>query len=207
MKVSGPIPSHFSYRDVFRPAFSACWACLFAVCGHGLCEAQAASPTQTTLNLSSSSVLVGTTVTLTANVTASGVPVSPGLVLFCNADAPKCVGVAAVLGQVQLTNRGVASIPLRLGIGTYNIKAVFQGVERTSPHSAVLRQPSSSAAQNLTVEAPSKVAVATTSLSVTGESGSYQLTSTILTPARPICCCIRSFWTSLTQVLRLALYL
>ena len=35
------------------------------------------------------------------------------------------------------------------------------------------------------MEAPSKVA-STTSLSVTGESGSYQLTSTILTPARPI---------------------
>ena len=185
MKVSGPIPSHFSYRDVFRPAFSACWACLFAVCGHGLCEAQAASPTQTTLNLSSSSVLVGTTLTLTANVTASGVPVSPGLVLFCNADAPKCVD-AAVLGQVQLTNRGVASIPLRLGIGTYNIKAVFRGVARTSSHSAVLRQPSSSTAKKLTVESPLSKVASSTSLSVSGGSGSYQFTSSILTPARPI---------------------
>jgi VCBS repeat protein/Big-like domain-containing protein/chitobiase/beta-hexosaminidase-like protein len=184
MKVSGPIPSHFSYRDVFRPAFSACWACLFVVCAHGLCEAQAASPTQTTLNLSSSSVLVGTTVTLAADVTSSGVPVSPGLVLFCNADAPKCVD-AAVLGQVQLTNHGVASIPLRLGIGTYNIKAVFQGVARTSSHSTVLRQSSKSAAQKLTVESPSKVA-STTALNVTGGSGSYQFTSSILTPARPI---------------------
>ncbi len=184
MKVSGPIPSHFSYRDVFQPAFSAWWACLFAVCAHGLCEAQAASPTQTTLNLSSSSVLVGTTVTLTADVTSSGMPVSPGLVLFCNADAPRCVD-AAVLGQVQLTSHGVASIPLRLGIGTYAIKAVFRGVARTSSHSAVLRQPSSSVAQKLTVEAPSKVA-STTSLSVTGGSGSYLFTSSILTPARPI---------------------
>jgi FG-GAP-like repeat/Bacterial Ig-like domain (group 3) len=193
MKVSGPIPSYFSHCDMFRPAFSACSACLFAICAHSFCGAQTASPTQTTLNLSSSSVLVGTTVTLTANVTASGVPVSPGLVLFCNADAPKCLD-AAVLGQAQLTNHGVASIPLRLGIGTYNVKAVFQGVERTSPHSAVLRQPSSSAAQKLTVESPSKVA-STTSLSVTGPwegnsvtgpSGAYQLTSTILTQARPI---------------------
>lgn len=152
MKVSGPIPSQFSHCDLFRPAFFACWACLFAVCAHSLCEAQAASPTQTTLNLSSSSVLVGTTVTLTADVTASGVPVSPGLVLFWNADALKCVD-AAVLGQAQLTNHGVASIPLRLGIGTYNIKAVFRGVARTSSHSTVLRQSSNSTAKKLTVSA------------------------------------------------------
>jgi FG-GAP-like repeat/Bacterial Ig-like domain (group 3) len=184
MKVSGPTPSHFSHRDVFYPAFCACWACFLVICAHGFCEAQTASPTQTTLSLSSSSVPVGTTVTLTADVTSSGVPVSPGLVLFCKADAPRCVD-AAVFGQVQLTNHGVASIPLRLGIGTYNIKAVFQGVARTSPHSAVLRQPSSSTAQKLTVESPSKVA-STTSLSVTGGSGSYQFTSTIITPARPI---------------------
>ncbi len=184
MKVSGPIPSHFSHFDAFRPAFSAYWACLLVICAQSLCKAQTASPTQTTLSLSSSSVFVGTTVTLTADVAASGVPVSPGMVLFCNADAPKCVD-AAVLGQVQLTNRGVASIPLRLGVGTYNIKAVFRGVARTSSHSTVLRLPSSSAAQKLTVESPSKVA-STTSLIVTGGSGSYQFNSTILTPARPI---------------------
>jgi hypothetical protein len=181
MKASGPFPSH---TDLFRPAFSACWACLLVIFAHGFCEGQTASPTQTKLSLSSAAVSVGTTVTLTADVTSGGVPVSPGLVLFCNADAPRCVD-AAVLGQVQLTNHGVASIPLRLGIGTYNIKAVFQGVARTSSHSAVLRQPSSSAVQKLTVESTSKVA-STTSLGVTGGSGSYQFTSTILTPARPI---------------------
>ena len=181
MKVSGPLPSH---SDVFRPALSACWACLFAICAHGFCGAQTASPTQTKLSLSSSSVSIGTTVTLTADVSSGGAAVSPGLVLFCNADAPKCVD-AAVLGQAQLTSHGVASIPLRLGIGTYSIKAVFQGVERTSSHSTALRQLSSSAAQKLTVESPSKVASAT-SLSVAGASGSYQFTSTILTPARPI---------------------
>jgi len=180
MKVSGPIPCH---RDVFRPAFIA-WASLFAICAYGFCEAQTALPTQTKLSLSSSSVLVGTTVTFTADVTSSGAPVSPGLVLFCNADAPKCVD-AAVLGQAQLTSHGVASIPLRLGIGTYSIKAVFQGVARTSSHSTALRQPSTSAAQKLTVESPSKVASAT-SLSVAGASGSYQFTSAVLTPARPI---------------------
>ena len=147
-----------------------------------LCLALAAPKTQTTLSLSSSSVQIGTTVTLMANVTSGGAPVYPGLVVFCNADALYCEDVA-VLGQAQLTPNGIATIHLRLGAGSYNIKAAFQGVVHTTEHSPTLRQPSSSAAQSLSVQLATSPTPTTTMLTVSKDPGiSHQMTSTVLTP-------------------------
>jgi Bacterial Ig-like domain (group 3)/FG-GAP-like repeat len=116
-------------------------ALALSIAGH------AATTTQTTLTISpSASVQRGTTVTLTAHVTANGAAVHPGTVTFCNAAAPHCED-SSILGTAQLRTDGTAHIPLRLGSDTYSIKAVFQG----TPHSPTPRSPSTSAAQSLTV--------------------------------------------------------
>src|SRR5882757_7452396 len=150
----------------------------------GLCFGQGATPTQTTLNLSSASVQIGTTVTLTANVTSGSAPVYPGLVIFCNASAPYCED-SAILGQAQLTPNGTAITHLRLGVGSYNVKATFQGVGHTSMHSSTLRQASSSVAKLLTVQSPTALPSSTT-LNVAGGSGAFQLTGTVITAGKPI---------------------
>jgi hypothetical protein len=94
------------------------------------CPGQAPVATSTVLAIPpSGSVGVGNVVTLTATVTSGGTAVSPGLVVFCNALAAHCNDLA-VPGQAQLTSAGVATLHLRLGIGSHSIKAVFQG----SPH-------------------------------------------------------------------------
>ena len=90
-------------------------------------------PSITTLAVSPASpVAVGTAITLTASVVSGGNPVSPGLVLFCNAEAPRCTDVN-ILGRGQLTSGGTASIKLRPGIGTRSIKAEFQGTHVIVP--------------------------------------------------------------------------
>ena len=88
--------------------------------------ASSPSPTTTSLIVAPSAVSVGTVVTLTATVSSEGHPVSPGLVLFCNAAAPHCTDIH-ILGQAQLTKSGVATVKLRLPIGEHKIKAEFQG--------------------------------------------------------------------------------
>jgi hypothetical protein len=88
----------------------------------------------------------GTTITLTAHVTAGGAPVHPGTVTFCNASAAHCEDTA-VLGTAQLTPNGTAKLYLRLTPGTHSIRAAFNG----TLHSAIPRERSSSAALSLTV--------------------------------------------------------
>lgn len=93
--------------------------------------AVAATPSPTTTKLAiepGNSVAVGTRVTLTASVSSSGGPVSPGLVLFCNPEAVRCKDLD-ILGQAQLTAAGTASLNLILPIGTHQIKAEFQGTK------------------------------------------------------------------------------
>ncbi|WP_158942671.1 VCBS repeat-containing protein [Granulicella sp. S190] len=132
------------------------------------------TPTQTTLTLSpSASISYTARTTLIARVTAAGAPVHPGIVLFCNAKAAHCED-SAILGSAQLTTAGTASLPLRLSPDTYSIKAIFKG----TPHSAIPREPSISAAQTLTVTglAPSSVDPVTASQS----SGRYKLSATVV---------------------------
>lgn len=88
------------------------------------------APTSITLALTSggSSVSVvdwGTAVTLTANVTASGSPVTLGQVDFCDALASSCTDIHLV-GSAQLTKGGTAVLKFVPAIGNRSYKAVFR---------------------------------------------------------------------------------
>ena len=83
-------------------------------------------PTSTTLAISSSSVPYKTPITLTATVTSNGVPVTAGLVLFCDATATYCENNSA-LGIAQLTSPNATAV-VKIGsgpIGVHKYKAVF----------------------------------------------------------------------------------
>jgi len=98
-----------------------------------LAVAATPSPTTTELTISpSSSVAASTLLTLKASVQSSGQPVSPGLVLFCNAEAAYCEDVN-ILGQAQLLGNGKASLNLILPIGTHQIRAEFRGTATNAP--------------------------------------------------------------------------
>ena len=84
----------------------------------------AGAATTTTLSVApSNTVAAGTPVTLTAAVT-NPAAVSAGSVVFCDVAALNCSG-PAILGSVQLTIAGTATLKLTLGVGTHQIKAVF----------------------------------------------------------------------------------
>ncbi len=130
--------------------------------------------TTTTLTVSSGGVTAGTVTTLTATVTRTApgpviTNVTLGQVVFCDATAAHCDG-AAVFGRAQMTASGTAQLKLILGVGTYSIKAVFQGFNGT-PASA-------STAQAVTVTANSSY-LSSTLLAATGSAGNYTLTSTV----------------------------
>jgi len=81
------------------------------------------------------SVAVGSVVSLIASVSSSGAPVSPGLVVFCNAEAAHCEDFN-ILGQAQLTTSGSASLNLILPIGAHQIRAEFLGTLSNAPSSS-----------------------------------------------------------------------
>jgi type IV secretory pathway protease TraF len=58
-------------------------------------------------------------------VTSGGVPLTAGLVKFCNASATYCDN-GAVLGSVWVTSSGTATLRRALRVGTTNVNAVFQ---------------------------------------------------------------------------------
>ena len=122
----------------------------------------------TVLTLSSSSVVAGASVTLTATVTGRG-PVTSGTVLFCNANVELCED-AAILGTVQLTANGTAAIKLTLGVGSYSFKAVFPGTGTSLA--------STSAPQSFTVTSNGTYATATY-ISDTGTIGNYSLSGSV----------------------------
>jgi hypothetical protein len=136
------------------------------------CPGQALVATSTVLAISpSGSVGVGNVVTLTASVTSGGTAVSPGLVVFCNALAAPCNDLA-VLGQAQLTGAGVATLRLRLGIGSHSIKAVFQG----TPHGVTPAEGSTSPTEVLTVTG---TPATTATIAGSGVEGDFSFTGTI----------------------------
>lgn len=101
-----------------------------------LAVAATPSPTTTELTISTGNSVAGRVlVTLTASVSASGNPVSPGLVLFCNAEAAYCEDLN-ILGQAQLTASGSASLNLILPIGPHQIRAEFKGTSSNAPSSS-----------------------------------------------------------------------
>ena len=98
---------------------------MFGVLGllEGVLKAHAASPTTTSLLLSSSSVTSGTAVTFTATVTNPS-PVTVGTVTFCA--VATYFKTSAVIGTAQLTTTGTAVITIRPGIGSHSYYAIFQ---------------------------------------------------------------------------------
>lgn len=109
----------------------------------------------------------GNPVVLTATVTDQNGSVGKGSVNFCDASASYCSDVAA-LGSAQLTSAGVAAVSLRLGVGTYKIKAVFLGTNSDAR--------SASPIQGLTVAGQ---AVTTTTLAVTSPVDNFALMATV----------------------------
>ena len=73
-----------------------------------------------------STVTKGTTVTLTAAVTAGGAPVTPGTVLFIDT----IFGLLTDVGTGQLKSNGTAVLPVRLGLGSHSLQAVFAGTPK-----------------------------------------------------------------------------
>lgn len=150
------------------PALKPCLVTAFCLLFPVRVLAAAPAPTTTVLTVSlGGSVSVGTALSFKASVTSGGSPVSPGLVLFCNADAQYCEDFN-ILGQAQLTKNGSASVNLILPIGPYNVRAEFRG---TKSYAA-----SASSSQSLTISGryPS-----TTNFSVAPLMDNFNLTSTI----------------------------
>jgi hypothetical protein len=112
-------------------------------------ESTTVSSTTAVLEITPNSgqVTAGEMITLTAKVSANNVPVTKGLVVFCKKDSPDCRD-AAILGKSQLTNKGTATIKLVLGVGSYQVSAVFRG----TPHSEVPLAASVSPLQTITVK-------------------------------------------------------
>ncbi len=127
------------------------------------------SSNSTTLAISpNTSVVAGTMVTLTASPLHNNLPITLGSVTFCNIAAP-CPG-SGVLGVVQVTTTGTATLRFVPGVGSYNIQAQYQG--------AGGNWSSSSEAQALSVSGNSSYQTAMT-LSKSGSVGAYTLAATV----------------------------
>jgi Legume lectin domain/FG-GAP-like repeat/Bacterial Ig-like domain (group 3) len=96
--------------------------------------------TSTVLMVSPSSVPSGGIITLTATVTAGGKAVSPGQVLFCDAEVEPCSQVTAI-GYAQLVTNGTATIRAIVPTHVHSIAALFTGTATSgmsvSPSQAV----------------------------------------------------------------------
>jgi hypothetical protein len=125
-----------------------------------------ASPSETPIRISEAKKVI----TVTAAVRSGGRPVSPGIVLFCDADAAFCQD-GAILRKAQLRADGTAV--LRLSPATVahhrNLKAVFAG---TTSYSS-----STSSVVPLTI--PDPPYPATTLLAASGTPSNYTLTATV----------------------------
>ena len=141
----------------------------------GAASAQTKTATVTTLALSSGGSPVTTVgawsvVTLTAHVNGGSSALTTGQVKFCDATAVYCTDIH-VLGAVQLTSAGSATLKFRPGVGSHSYKAVFTG---TNTYAG-----SSSNASALTVTIGGGQSSAATLLSSTGSWGNYNLTATV----------------------------
>ena len=157
-------------RLLFPPPVFLGLALAVAFSSSALAVAATPLPTSTELTITPSpanGISAGTLLTLKATVSSSGVPVTPGMVRFCNAEATYCED-ANILGQAQLTTNGTASLNLILPIGEHRVRAQFQGTKSNAA--------SSSSTQNLAVGG--KFASASTINSVQTVT-TFTLTSTV----------------------------
>ena len=163
---------------VFVPAIKSCFVVTLLVAG--ICAfsqtARGIEPqTVTTLSVSPGTVNAKTAATLTAIVVRGTDPVTRGLVVFCDANAAHCED-SAMFGAAQLTNSGIATIKLILGVGTYSVDAVFLGT--------VGNPTSTSPAQTLIVNGNASYVTAT-AIAAGGSAGNYTLSGTVAAFGRP----------------------
>jgi FG-GAP-like repeat len=95
---------------------------------------------------------------------------------FCDANASHCTGTA-LLGTVQLTSAGTAALSRVLGVGTYNVKAVFAG---TPFYSSSQSEP-----QTVIVSGNGGYG-SNTKIASSGSVNSYTLTGTVTAFGKPI---------------------
>src|SRR5580698_6258654 len=130
----------------------------------------AAPPATTTvLSISATSVPYQTPIILTATVTAANVPITAGLVLFCEATAKFCENNSA-LGIAQLTFPGAtASVKIGSGpIGNHSYKAVFRANNSYATSES-----------NIVTYSVTGTHTSSITLSSTGSIGNYSLTGTV----------------------------
>ncbi len=145
---------------------------IMGLCASPRLVSAAATPTTTTLAITSAGIAVdtvaaGTVVTLTATVTAGGTAVTPGQVNFCDASATYCTDIH-IVGTAQLTSAGTAAMKFYPGVGSHSYKAVFLGTH--------IDAGSSSAVSGLTVIGTFPT---TTTIAWSGIPGNYALTATV----------------------------
>ena len=168
---------HFSLMQ-FRAAFLTALLSIAAICSPFFsAHASPIETTTTALTLSSSSVLAGQPVLLTATVTGSGAPITKGQVTFCDSTAAICDG-AAVLATAQVTNASTASVGFYGGVGTYSIVAEYHGYQAVGG--------STSTTQTLTVAGnPDYRYPSSTKIAASGAVGNYTLLGTVTAFGKP----------------------
>jgi large repetitive protein len=154
---------------------------VMATAGMPKVNAGAPSTTSTVLAVSAGTVSAGTVTTLTSTTTFTAsaptvftpgnAPLTRGQVTFCSSTAAQCDG-AAVFGVAAVTGNGTASIKLRLGVGSYSIKAVFAALSGSGIKG------STSAPQLVQVNGAANYTTGTT-IAATGSVGNYALVGTV----------------------------
>lgn len=135
------------------------------------------SVTSTSLAITSAgsvvtSVAAGTAITLTATVFSGSSPVTPGLVAFCEATAPRCTDIHR-LGTAQLTSSGAATLRFTPAIGSHSYKAVFLGTAAASTSSSPV-----------TPLAVTGLFPTVTHLASSGSPGNYTLAASVVSLTR-----------------------
>jgi uncharacterized membrane protein len=109
----------------------------------------------------------GTSITLTASVTAGSTPWTSGQVNFCDGTTAYCDSIHNV-GSAQLTNSGTAALKLAPGPGNHLYRANFVGTNGIA----------GSTSNSVTVSATSSLASQTT-ITQSGTNGNYTLAATV----------------------------
>ena len=132
--------------------------------------AHAVSATTTILTIASSTVAYKSPILLTATVKSNGLPVTSGLVLFCDATATFCENNSA-LALAQLTASGASAV-VKIGsgpLGTHSYKAVYRA---NTLYAA-------STSNTITYSVVGSY-TSTTTLASSGTVGNYSLTATVV---------------------------
>ncbi len=137
-----------------------------------------AGTTTTTLAISppvplGSGVFTGSVITVKATVTDSGMPVGVGTVSLCFAAATTCTE-SNRLGSAQVVSsgpsKGTATLRVRLGAGSNQIKAFYSGTSTETPNV--------SGSVTVHVSSPGG-STSTTTISDSGSVGAYTFTGTV----------------------------